>query len=159
MVSSNACYLKCKIDCALFEDQGRIGMGMVLRDHQGGFLAAKAKNAYSLMDALVVEALSCRSTLQCLRTNNYRNVLLEADSLLLASVVNNSTPYFSPIGLIIQDCKALIQVIPSISFVRQSANHAAHLLARAAGSTTGYGEWVHYPPTSILVVISVELFY
>ena len=56
-------YLKCNVDCALFEDQGRIGMGMVLRDYRGGFLPAKANSAYGPMDALVAEALSCRAAL------------------------------------------------------------------------------------------------
>ena len=67
---------------------------------------------------------------------------LETDSLLLASAVNNLTPYLSPVGLIIQDCKALLRVILecSISFVCRSANQASHLLARAAGSTTGKGD-------------------
>ena len=124
-------YLKCNVDCELFEDQGRIGMGMVLRDHPGGFLAAKANSAYGPMDALVAEALSCTAALQWLRINNYRNVLLETDSLLLASAVNNPTPYLSSIGLIIQDCKDLLRVILEcwISFVRRLANQAAHLLA------------------------------
>ena len=30
-------------------------MGMVLQDHRGGFLAAKANNAHVPMDALVAE--------------------------------------------------------------------------------------------------------
>ena len=91
-------------------------------------------------------ALNCRATLQWLRTNNYHNVLLETDRLLLALAVKNSTPYLSPIGLIIQDCKALLRIIPeySISFVCRSTNHVAHLLARATGSTTGQGEWVGF---------------
>ena len=60
----------------------------------------------------------------------------EIDSLLLASAVSNPTPYLSPVGLIIQDCKASLWVILecSISFVCRLANQAAHLLARAAGS-------------------------
>ena len=46
--------------CALFEDQGRIGMGMVLWDHRGGFLAAKANIAFGPMDVLLPRLLVTR---------------------------------------------------------------------------------------------------
>ncbi|KAH9752558.1 putative reverse transcriptase/RNA-dependent DNA polymerase [Citrus sinensis] len=51
-------------------------------------------------------------------------------------------------GLILDDCLALAKSIGDIefSFVRRSANTAAHVTARVGGSLSGFEEWNHVPP-------------
>ena len=75
------------------------------------FLAAKTECSSGPMDALVAEALSCRTALQGLQVNNTSKVIVEIDSLLLASAINNPSSYFSLLGFIIQDCVDLLRTI------------------------------------------------
>ena len=67
-------YTKCNFDGALFEDKGEVGMGFLLRDHQGKLLMAKAESAHGPMDAMTAEALSCRVALLWIRSNNISKV-------------------------------------------------------------------------------------
>ena len=55
-------------------------------------------------------------------------------------------------GLIIEDCRALVKIIGEVqfSFVRRSANLAAHSVARASGSLSGLQEWNIVPPLWLL---------
>ncbi|KAJ8645773.1 hypothetical protein MRB53_007521 [Persea americana] len=51
-------------------------------------------------------------------------------------------------GLIIEECRALAHSLGEVqfSFVRRSANTAAHNVARVGGSLSGPGGWSHVPP-------------
>ena len=86
-----------------------IGCGFVVRDEVGSVIAARTEGLRGPMNALDAEALSCIAALQWLSRNRYQKVRVESDSLLLVSAVNNSTEYGSLVGLIIQDCKILLE--------------------------------------------------
>lgn len=55
-------------------------------------------------------------------------------------------------GLIIEECQSLAKSLGEVqfSFVRRSANFAAHSIARAGGSMSGPREWSHVPPLCLL---------
>ena len=128
----------------VYGKEGKVGMGFLLRDQKGKFLTGKAESAHVPMDAMTVEALSCRAALLWIGSNNICKVFVETDCLLLPSAINNPGSYYSSLSLIIQDCKDMVRAIPEClnSFVRLLANYAAHLLSRSAGSESGHGEWV-----------------
>ena len=110
-------YIKCNIDGAIFVERGLIQMSLIIRDHKGQFLAAKMVCDKGPVDAIVVEALSCRKALQWLKENGHHKVIVESDGLLLVSAVNSSACYLSPVGLVFNDCKELLQVIPDSSLI------------------------------------------
>ncbi|KAM7529300.1 hypothetical protein LguiB_032710 [Lonicera macranthoides] len=62
--------------------------------------------------------------------------------------------------LIIQDCISLRKDIDqcTVSFVRRSANVAAHTLARAAISIIGQECWDPSPPSLILDVLYADIY-
>ena len=66
---------------------------------------------------------------------------METDCLLLVSTLKGSSTYLNIVGVIIQDCKALLVELSlsSFEFVRRLANIAAHVLAKAAGFESGLG--------------------
>ena len=71
-------------------------------------------------------------------------------SVYNALVDNLSSP--SSFSLIIEDCCALSNSIRdvSFSFVRRSANSAAHSVAQAGNSLSGHGEWRAVPPLFLI---------
>lgn len=66
-------------------------------------------------------------------------IVIESDCLQLVQALKNTQRSCSPTGLVISDCKKLIQDCPNISFsfVKRSGNKAAHWLARHACSGPG----------------------
>ncbi|XXG49422.1 hypothetical protein AAC387_Pa02g3612 [Persea americana] len=81
------------------------------------------------------------------------NVLPTADNLIRRRVevfkaltYNFSSP--NGFGLVIEECRALAHSLGEVqfSFVRRSANTAAHNVARVGGSLSGPGGWSHVPP-------------
>ena len=86
--------------------------------------------------------LGCREALQWIYRNGVVNVIVESDSEVLESLIKKPSALSSSAGLIINDCKSLIQSIMGcyIVHIRRSANDAAHCLAKSAASGSVLGE-------------------
>ena len=72
--------------------------------------------------------------------------------------MNNSVNDHSYYGVLVDDCKILSKDLSECLFVfaKRSTNHVAHVLARAAGSTTDRGVWLYNPPSFISKVMSLD---
>ena len=70
------------------------------------------------------------------------------DSLLVFNALHDKLDYPNGFGSIIADCRALVQSLGEVafSFVRRSANSAAHTVARVGSSMSGSREWSFVPP-------------
>ncbi|XVF53373.1 hypothetical protein PTKIN_Ptkin05aG0094200 [Pterospermum kingtungense] len=88
-----------------FHDERRTGLGMVLRDDQGRFIAARSMYLEGLLPVREGEALG-----SWIQDQEYAGVVLETDARRLLQGEN---------GL-------------AVAFVRRRANGTAHTLARAA---------------------------
>lgn len=56
-------WIKCNADGAFFQDWGRGATGVVLRDHNGAYMAGQALYYGQCLDALTTEAMACRDGL------------------------------------------------------------------------------------------------
>ncbi|KAH9750457.1 reverse transcriptase domain-containing protein [Citrus sinensis] len=144
--------LKCNVDAAMFASRGYIGLGNVIRDSNGAFVAARCCSIPGRFSARDAEALGVREALSWIKQLQLSNVTIEMDSLNVynALVTNLSGP--SSFSLIIEDCRALSNSIRdvSFSFVRRSANSVAHSVAQAGNSLSGHGEWRAVPPPFLI---------
>ncbi|KAH9672066.1 reverse transcriptase domain-containing protein [Citrus sinensis] len=117
-----------------------------------GFLAARCVEVAGNFGAREAEALGIREALSWMKELQFPCVIIEMDCLQVfrALVEEFSSP--NGFGLIIEDCRALVKFIGEVqfSFVRRSANCAAHSVARASGSLSGLQEWNIVPPLWLL---------
>ena len=111
------------------------------------------------MEALVAEALGCREAMKWLQDNGLHDVTVESNSQVLVSAVNKESPYYSYVGLVIQDCKSLLEGLHSCSLahVCRSGNQVVHCLAKASVSGFDLGEWRDYPPSFISHVLASNM--
>ncbi|XP_019164289.1 PREDICTED: uncharacterized protein LOC109160428 [Ipomoea nil] len=149
-------WIKLNTDAA-FRGNG-VGCGWVLRDDDGRFLAAKNMcfaGSYSVNEG---EALSVREALNWLMGIGMGNVEVEVDSQIVFNAVR-SVPFVSAFGLLVGDIKELAATVGGVefSFVRQSANCAAHAIAREAFSEPGRGEWFDIPPPFLVSCLDYDL--
>ena len=147
-------WFKINIDAAVFM-MGGIGVAAVVRDDQGGFVAAcvlKLPGKWSLREA---EALALKEALSWVLDRGYMQCEFETDCYALAATCNGS-PGHSLFDTIVIDCIGLSKHINQVlfSFAFCSANNVAHVLAQAAYSMTDIGEWVVTPN---FLVRSLEL--
>ncbi|KAH9683740.1 putative reverse transcriptase/RNA-dependent DNA polymerase [Citrus sinensis] len=149
-------WFKCNVDAATFSSSGKISHGAIIRNSDGVFIAARSDCFIGSFGAQEAEAIGVREILSWLKGLPVFPVIVEMDSLQVFNAL--TTHSFSPngFGLIIDDCRALAQSIGDVtfSFVRRSANSAAHSIARVGGSLSGPGEWRHVPPPWLIYQLS-----
>ncbi|XP_019183755.1 PREDICTED: uncharacterized protein LOC109178674 [Ipomoea nil] len=141
--------IKCNTDAAL--RGGDAYYGVVLRDHEGHFIAARCGRLVGEKDPYVAETLAAREALSWLKTQRIRNIILESDCLNFCNAFNKCISDYSYVGLIVKQCMAIANDIGNVtvSHVNRSANCVAHELARATHSTTDTRVWFGTPPTCI----------
>jgi ribonuclease HI len=127
--------------------------GAVLRDSDGSFMAAAARWLPSASSALVTEAEACRNGLRMtLNMGEFRNVIMETDSVQLVSLWNSRQQQLSKIDVILQDIEDMVQAFYSFHFahVKRSANSVAHLCAKQVTQSRPSLLWQDYPPRFLL---------
>lgn len=135
--------IKCNVDGACFAAERRIGVGAVVRDADGLVRAAFCKHQAGEFGANMVEAIGFREVLSWIKDMGFSEIDFELDAQVVVRAVERGECDESPFGDIIRDCLSLLIEVPNsfISFVRRSANRAAHKLARASVSMAGCVSW------------------
>ncbi|XP_031093123.1 uncharacterized protein LOC115997669 isoform X1 [Ipomoea triloba] len=125
--------LKLNVDAAINSNFKATGLGCILRNSFGEFVAARGQNWLGCYQPKLAEAISVREALKWLKERNFDNVIVETDALLVIQGLKDSD-FNSSFGLILEDIRKLASVFNCISFVfvKRSANTVAHKLAREA---------------------------
>lgn len=145
-------WLKCNVDAATFSAQGKVSYGGVIRNFDGLFVAACCASVLGSVGARDAEALGVREILSWIKKRHLSCVVVEMDCIQVFKALTASYSCPNGYGLILDYCLALTKSIRDIefSFVRRSANAAAHVTARVGGSLSGFEEWSHVPPPWLL---------
>lgn len=95
--------------------------------------------------------------LSCLKNTQYFPVIIETNCLQVFNALIDSNDYQNDFGLFISDCRALAHCLKKVifSFVRRSANTAAHVITRVGCFLSGPSEWRHVLPPWLLPHLSV----
>jgi ribonuclease HI len=150
--------LKLNWGAAVNKQSKRMGIGIIVRDEEGVFVAAMAKVLPSFNDPTVAEALAAWHAVNMCVAKGFHKIVLEGDSLVVVSALNNSLPTWSSLGQLIEDtkvkAKSLHQV--EISHVNRAANLAAHSLAKFAISQLLDELWIEECHSYIQSIVLAE---
>ncbi|XP_031127687.1 uncharacterized protein LOC116029785 [Ipomoea triloba] len=146
--------LKCNIDATIFDNDA--GYGAVVCDYLGLFVVAKCDQLGFVRDPLLAESLAIKEALTWIKDIGHHNIILESDCLNFCLSFNSRSIDFSYIGSIVKQCHSIARNIGNVSVrhVQRSANHVAHVLARATGSLCVWGSWDSFPPDCIASLLS-----
>ncbi|XP_060964307.1 uncharacterized protein LOC133033509 [Cannabis sativa] len=130
---------KVNVDGALFEQEGRFGVGCVARDHHGTLVEAFKKGKVGYVQPEIAEIIGIKEALSWIATHPLVSVVLETDSLMCAQVVQSKVFMASQFDLIVQDVRNLFLSLyfVELCFVKRSANKLTHCLARDSCFSTG----------------------
>nr|GMC92116.1 uncharacterized protein LOC109155154 [Ipomoea batatas] len=140
-------WVKLNVDVAINKGLNSTGLGFILRNEDGNFLAAKEQKWSGIFQPREAEAISIREALKWIKVMNVDRVQIETDALLVIQGLNNPK-LISSFDLVLEDIRKLANDFQCISFmfVKRSANTAAHLLAREAVFIADCIIWASLPP-------------
>ena len=114
------------VDAALFSSSNRMGVGVVIRDHNGDFLTACSQILNEVTTPELAEALAVRCAISLARDEGLDRILLFSDCLSVIQRIN--------LGVVTEDIKLLATSLSHVTFRHVSClcNNSAHTLARRA---------------------------
>lgn len=150
--------MKLNTDVAMDSVKGSTGLGWVLRDDQGTFKAAMCIPCVGLFSPKEAEAMAIREALSWMKNHKIDFLQVETDALQIVQDLKSSNA-ISACALILLDVKEMMSDFShiSISFVKRSANMAAHLLARESILMSDRTVWVDNQPSFIVNALYVDL--
>ncbi|XP_019182510.1 PREDICTED: uncharacterized protein LOC109177579 [Ipomoea nil] len=146
--------IKCNVDAAVSGNGA--SFGIVVRDHDGRFVAAKCGRLVGEEDPYMAEVLGAKEALAWLKMQHHSNIILESDCLNFCNAFNSCISDHSCVGLVVKQCLSIAKDIGnvSVSHVKRSANRVARELARATVSMSVSGVWTGIPPSCIASLLS-----
>lgn len=135
-LAPEAGWVKANCDGALSIQRARGGAGVVLRDHNGGFLAA-----------------ACHSF------KNVGRLHLELDDAAVVRAISSSERDLSTMGPVVQEIKNMLQEFTAVkvSWRCREANRAADKLAKVGLGDDLCKVWFSVPPEYILEFLSDDI--
>ncbi|XP_030508865.2 uncharacterized protein LOC115723509 [Cannabis sativa] len=123
--------IKVNVDGAIFQSNGSYGIGVVARDKNGQLIEAFTALRVGNVQPAIVESFGVKKSLSWIKGKNWSNVVIEADSIVSVQAFFSSVFMPSVFGLLISDCKRLLNCLVdvSVSLVSRSANKTGHCLA------------------------------
>ncbi|XP_071680384.1 uncharacterized protein [Lolium perenne] len=124
------------VDAALFSASSRTGVGVVVRNHKGEFLAAHSQLLDETMTPEIAEAHAIRCAVSLARDEGWNRIVLASDCLAVIQRIKAPERDKSLVGVVIEDIKFLAHSLSSVTFrhVSRLCNNSAHTVARRAES-------------------------
>jgi hypothetical protein len=132
------------VDAAVFSNLHKVGVGILIRNHEGECLVACTEPLKGIVSPELAESWALRRAVVVARNEGFASVVFASDGLSLIQRINSSTNDRSEVGAVVADIKFLAATFSSVCFrhVRRLVNVAAHILARscefAVSSVTSY---------------------
>ena len=82
-----------------------MGLGILIRDHDGVVVAAECSTTSHVTDPLTAETIAAWTAAQFVTQKGYGNVIFEGDSLVVVNSLQNEEPSWAPPGHLIEDTK------------------------------------------------------
>lgn len=109
--------IKVNVDAALFEEERKYVIGMVVRDNKGLLQEGCTKLFRGKTDVAIVEAMGVREALSWLKNHPGSMATVETDCLTVIQAIRSSVDMVSVFGTIIQECKTLLNDMSNVTLV------------------------------------------
>ena len=142
-------------DRAVFSEQGRAGIGVVIQNSVGVFMAPLSQQVHLPTTIAQKKALATRKAVEFALEIGLTKVIIEGNSDIVHKDLSNVNFSLALHGHLIQDVKTLIPYFFNISFnhVCRHGNNAAHELTRRAITSPNLTVWMKDVPPDIHSVI------
>lgn len=147
-------WVKANWDAGVNHKTGEVGLGAVIRDHQGMMWVAKSMTRRGFLEpvAATMAADLCREM-------GFRHVMLEGDAQVVINAVKSPFPDDSGTGHLTADLRVALSSIPDweVGHICRQSNQVAHVLASLALREDMDRVWLYDPPDCIREILYAEL--
>lgn len=152
-------WVKVNADGAVSRHGDKGGGGAVVRNHQGAFMAGLSHHFPNITDPEATEILACKRGLELAREVNAERVHIELDSQNVVQMIKQPSKNLGAAGPWVEEIKILLRSFADVkvSWVRRSANVAAHKFAKVGVGDELCKVWLGAPPDFVLDVISDDI--
>ena len=149
---------KVNYDGAMFNQQNRAGLDVVIRNIEGAIMASMSQQIPLPTTVAQVKALAARRAAAFALEVGINKAILEDDSETIVKELMESTPSLALHGHLLQDVKSLQNSFNFLSFthVHRQGNNVAHTLARRAIKQPNLTVWMEDVPPDIRQLVMVD---
>ncbi|KAK2635434.1 hypothetical protein Ddye_030226 [Dipteronia dyeriana] len=125
-------FFKINTDASIDASRGRVGIGAIIRDHEGMVLASCAQVIQLNYSPVLAEAIAILKGLRFAVESGIWPCMIESDAQVVVSMINSDLLPLDEIGLVINDIVDLLRSLPQfkVCFISRKANMAVHCLAK-----------------------------
>ncbi|XP_057793280.1 uncharacterized protein LOC131009894 [Salvia miltiorrhiza] len=140
-------WVRCGVDAAFFAGDNSMGIGIVVRNHVGDFLAGKSMKFPGRRDVVEGELMGVKEALSWLKNLGYLVGFVDCDSKIACDAILKKTELINERGVLADFCCRELSSMPGIRIcnVRRTQNAIAHCLAKAARDVGTLRVW-NEPP-------------
>ena len=151
--------LKVNFDGAVFEAEGAIRVGMVIRAEWGIFVAGLSRKVLSPCVAQTAKILAAREATRFAIQRGCDGIFLKGDSSNVMKMLTNLDSEFDPLGSILADIRISLNIFRyySVSTVRRTGNKVTHKLARHAINVDCVAVWEEEAPYFIMPLLLSDI--
>lgn len=151
-------WVKVNVDGAMSKSGRGGGGGVVFRDAAGAFRGAVSNFFPEISKAETAELLACRRAVQLAIQRDIQKLHIETDCQVVAGMLNDQERNLSSAGQVVEEVKAMLKTRREfkLTWVRRSANGAAHLLAKLGVSSRASAAWDSVPPDCIPGLLQIR---
>ena len=137
-------WYKVNTDAAVFKNSKSVGIGVVVRDHEGSVLAALSKRPPLPLGPLEAEAKAMEEAISFATDIGLQEAIFETDSLALSGTLTD----MSTVPITIKNCIGGIHLKlqnfkqSRVQHVRGEGNKPAHTLAHRAKGIDNFVTWI-----------------
>jgi ribonuclease HI len=144
-------WFKANWDAGIDKQNGRVGFGVVIRNHCGAMVASKSHFRTGFIDPTTAEAMAALMAVQFCVEMGIQQVILEGDAKNVVAAVTSDEPDESGRGQLTADiCMSLRSIqVWEMRHICSEANKVAHGIAKLAMSATMNKVWLYDPPDCI----------
>lgn len=135
-----------------------IGVGVVVRDHQGAVIAALSAKRASAMDVDCMEAFAALAAIQFALDLGLHHIIFEGDSLTIVRAFHSVSKSLATFGHFVEQAKSLLPRFHSwaVQHVKREGNSVAHCLVRMAFAMEDFSIWMEDVPLSLHSLVRRE---
>ncbi|XP_059456541.1 uncharacterized protein LOC132186577 [Corylus avellana] len=157
-VKPDSGWVKVNVDAALDKKGGKMGFGLIMRDHEGQVIVAKNIMRLGTWKPAVAEVLAVYFGVISGQVQRVQQLIVEGVAKQITDAIQDEGQNHSLLGRLIDDVRLGLNAIPKlkVEHVNREANKVAHRLAKLALTQANDIVWLEEGPLCIRDIVLTE---